>query len=186
MTRNLIRAIEHVERIMTRALDESSARLPKKETPKTKSSTIRAWRAPAGNHSHYPEPKARSVFREKINVTKLAVTVRAIKVSIPLDPAAIGALPLPDQQRVELIVDCDGQRYAASISTKSLRKAQSTISANGADACFTLLQGKLKAHEIIECGLVAQIKIAKAERNQAEIKPANDKCPQQYLRQVSD
>src|SRR5262249_54232130 len=104
---------------------------------------------------------ARSVFKEKINVTKLAVTARAMKVTVPLDPAAIGTLPLPDQQRVELLVACDGQRYSASISAKSLRKAQSTINANVAEKGFVMLQRRLKGREIIECGLVAQVKIAK-------------------------
>src|SRR5262245_4650928 len=149
MTRDINRAIEQVERAMTRALDVSSAKPPKKETARTKPPTIRAWRAPAGNHSHYPEPKARSVFREKINMTKLSVTARVIKVTIPLDPAAIHTLPLPDQQRIELIVGCDGQRYSASISTTSLRKAKNTIDTNGAEKVFVMLQGRVKGNEII-------------------------------------
>jgi hypothetical protein len=161
MTRDINRAIEHVERVMTRALDESSTKSLKKETPKTKSPTIRAWRAPARDHFQYPELKARSVFREKINVIKLSVIAHTIKVSIPFDPAAIDALSLPNQERVELAVGYDGQWYAASISTKSLRKAKSTIDANGADVVFVMLQGKLKGHEIIECGLAAQVKTAK-------------------------
>ena len=166
MSRDVIRALEYVERVMARALDE--ARLPKKETPKTKSPTIRAWQAPASNDSQYAEPKAQSVFREKIGMTKLSVTARAIKVSVPLDPAAVAMLPAPDQDRVELAVGCDGLRYAASISAKSLRKAKSIIGANGADTVFVVLQGKLKGHEIIECGLVAQVKTAKATQGVAK------------------
>jgi hypothetical protein len=138
---------------MARALDKPS--VPKKETPKIKPPTIRAWHAPASNH---PEPKTQPVFREKINMTKLAVTARAIKVSAPLDPAVVGTLPLPNQERIELAVSCDGLRYAATIATKSLRKAKNIISANGADAVFVLLQGRLKGHEIVECGFIAQIK----------------------------
>jgi hypothetical protein len=138
-----------------RALDESGTKSPKKETLKTKSPTVRVWRAPASDHSSYPEPKARSVFREKINMTKLSVTAHAMKVTVPLDPAAIGMLPTPNQERVELVVSCDGQKYTANIATKSLRKAKNTIAANNADAVFVMLQGKLKGHEIIECGLVA-------------------------------
>jgi len=106
MTRNVIRAIEHVERVLEHVLDRS--KLPKNETAKTKPPTIRGWRAPASDHSQYPEPKARTVFREKSNVSKLAVTARAVKVSIPLDPTAIGA----NGERVELVVNCDGQQYA--------------------------------------------------------------------------
>jgi hypothetical protein len=85
-----------------------------------------------------------------------------VKVTIPLDPAAIAMLPLPDRERVELVVSCDGQRYTANIATKSLRKTKNTIAANNADAVFVMLQGKLKGDEIVECGLVGQIKIVKA------------------------
>ena len=168
MPRDVNRALEHVERAMARSLDESSAKPPKETTPKTRSPTIRAWRAPASNHSQYPEPKARSVFREKITMTKLAVTARAVKVTIPLDAIAVGTLPLPNGERVELAVSCDGQRYATSISTKSLRKAKNTIATNGAEKVFVILQGKLKGAEILECGLVAQVKIIKAAQDVAK------------------
>ena len=102
MVRDVNRAIEHVERVLGHVLDRS--KLPKNGTAKTKPPAIRGWRAPASDHSQYAEPKARSVFREKINMTKLSVTARAVKVTVPLDPAAISTLPLPDQQRVELLV----------------------------------------------------------------------------------
>jgi len=166
MIRDINRALEHVERVMARALEKSSTKPP--EAPKIKSPTIRGWRAPASNDSQYAEPKTRSVFRENSNVTKPAVTARAIKVTIPLDPAAVGALPLPNQERAELIVGCDGHQYVTSVSTKSLRKAKNTISANGADAVFVMLQGKLRGHEIIECGLVAQIKVVKTTQDAAK------------------
>jgi hypothetical protein len=158
MTRDVHRAIEHVERVMAHAL-ESRAKSPKKET--IKSSTIRAWRAPPSN-SQYPEPKTR---QEGINVTKLAVTARAMKVMVPLDAAMVGALPEPNQERVELAVNCDGLGYVASISAKSLRKALNTINTNGADAVFVMLQGRLRGNTIIECGLTAQVK-AKAPPNE--------------------
>ena len=95
-------------------------------------------------------------------MTKLSVIARAIKILAPLDPAAVGMLPLPNGERVELTVGCEGQRYTTSVSAKSLGKAKSTIAANGVDTVFVVLQGRLKGHEIIECGLVAQVKTAKA------------------------
>jgi hypothetical protein len=85
-------------------------------------------------------------------------------VAVALDPIAVGVLPLPNQTRVELVVDCDGQRYTANISTKSLRKTKNTIAANNVDAVFVMLQGRLKGSEIIECGLVAQVKTTKATK----------------------
>ena len=45
MTRDVNRAIERVERAMARALDELGAKPPKKEAPRTRSPTIRAWQA---------------------------------------------------------------------------------------------------------------------------------------------
>ena len=101
-------------------------------------------------------------------MSRLSITARAIKVTIPLDAAAIAMLPAPSQERVELVVGCDGLRYTANIATKSLRKAKGIISANGAEKVFTMLQGKLKGNEIVEVGLVAQIKIAKATQDVAK------------------
>ena len=156
--RDINRAIERIERAMERALDG-----PRQEKPRaTKAKpTIHVWRAPAGDNSLYVESKAQSVFQEKPRVSKLSVTARSIKVSVPLDPAAVGALPIPNQDRVELAVSCDGQLYATNISAKSLRKAKTVIGANGAETTFVMLQGKLKGNEIIECGLVAQAKVVK-------------------------
>jgi len=162
MTRDVNRALEQVERALEHILDRS--KLPKNETVKTKSPTIRGWRASASDPSQYAEPKARAVFRGKISMTKLSVTARAIKVTVPLDPAAISTLPLPNGERAELTVGCEGQQYVTSISTKSLRKAKNAIGANGAEKIFVMLQGKLKGHEIIECGLVAQVKTTKATK----------------------
>jgi hypothetical protein len=48
-----------------------------------------------------------------------------------------------------------------------LRKAKSTIHANGADAVFVMLQGRLRGNEDVECGLVAQVKTAKATQGLA-------------------
>jgi len=157
--RDVSRAIEQIERVLEHVLDKSKP--PKKEVLKTKSSTVRVWRAPAtSDHFSYPEPKARSVFREKINMTTLFVTARAVKVTISLDPAAIAMLPAPSQERVELVVNCDGVRYTANIATKSLRKAKGIINTLGAEKVFAMLQGKLRGSEIVEVGLVAQTKTA--------------------------
>jgi hypothetical protein len=40
-----------------------------------------------------------------------------------------------------------------------LRKAQAVIAANGAGNVFVIVQGKLKGNEIVECGIVAQVKV---------------------------
>ena len=71
---------------------------------------------------------------------------------------------LPDpggQARCQLAITCEGKVYTADIATKALRKAKSTIAANGAEHVFAMVQGKLKGNEITECGLVAQVKTPK-------------------------
>ena len=94
--------------------------------------------------------------------TQLTITARAIKITVPLDPAEIAALPSSHgQERVKLVIACEGKLYSADIATKSLRKAKSTISASGAENVFAMVQVKLKGNEIVECGLVAQVKTPK-------------------------
>ena len=74
----------------------------------------------------------------------------------------MAALPAPDgQSRSRLAITCDGKIYSADIATKALRKAKATIAASGAENVFVMVQGKLRNNEIIECGLVAQVKTPK-------------------------
>jgi hypothetical protein len=153
---------------------------PKGVAPKP---SIRAWRAPIASDVVYPE----QVFRPRVkpgdqpkdpsrdtsrdpprdnpkstSMTKRTLSARALKITVPLDPAEVAALPAPDgQARSQLAVTCDGKIYTADIATKSLRKAKGTISANGAENVFVMVQGKLRGNEIVECGLVAQVKAPK-------------------------
>jgi hypothetical protein len=91
------------------------------------------------------------------------LTGRALKVTVVLDPAEIGALAVPGQPRVALRVNAGGRVVSAEVASKSLRKAISLIRETGADGCVVLLQGKLAADNAVqECGIVAQVKAAKA------------------------
>jgi hypothetical protein len=94
-------------------------------------------------------------------MTQLTLTARALKITIPLDAAEIARLRAPDETRVLLAINCEGKTYTADITTKSLRKAKGVISANRAENVFAMVQGKLRGNEIIECGLVAQVKTPK-------------------------
>jgi hypothetical protein len=79
-----------------------------------------------------------------------------------LDAAEIAALPAPDgQMRCQQATTCEGKVYTAEIATKSLRKAKAAIAASGVANVFVMVQGKLKGSEIVECGLVAQVKTPK-------------------------
>ena len=95
-------------------------------------------------------------------MTKLTLSARSLKITVPLDAMEVRTWPDPGgQARCQLAITCDGKVYTADIATKALRKAKSTISANGAENVFAMVQGKLKGNEITECGLVAQVKTPK-------------------------
>jgi hypothetical protein len=96
-------------------------------------------------------------------MTKLTLSARALKITVPLDAMEVRTLPDPGNQqaRCQLAIACDGKIYTADIATKALRKAKATISANGVENVFAMVTGKLKGTEIVECGLVAQVKTPK-------------------------
>ena len=95
-------------------------------------------------------------------MTRLTLSARALKITIPLDAMEVRTLPDPGgQARCQLAVTCDGKVYTADIATKSLRKARATIAASGAENVFVMVHGKLRGNEITECGLVAQVKTPK-------------------------
>jgi hypothetical protein len=170
--RDLGKTIDYIERGMLRGLDRRkpapSPSPPRGMVPKP---SIRAWHAPVSVADAGVVYPVEQVFRPKdkpkdtsrgTSMTRLTVTARALKVTVPLDAAEIAALPVPGgQERCQLAIACEGKVYTADIATKSLRKAKSTISANGAANVFAMVQGKLRNNEIIECGLVAQVKTPK-------------------------
>ena len=172
--RDLGKTLDYIQRGMLRGLDRKPvSALPKGMAPKP---SIRAWRAPVTTASSakvvYPE----QVFRPKNKLTKdppkdtsrssamtkLTLSARSLKITVPLDAMEVRTWPDPGgQARCQLAITCDGKVYTADIATKALRKAKSTISANGAENVFAMVQGKLKGNEITECGLVAQVKTPK-------------------------
>jgi hypothetical protein len=171
--RDLGKTIDYIERGMLRGLDRKPASaLPKGMVSKPQ---IRAWRAPVTASDTRPvrfeqvfKPKdkpAKDTSRDTsrdTHMTRLTLSARALKITVPLDAAEVKALPDPGgQARCQLAVTCDGKVYTADIATKSLRKARATIAASGAENVFVMVQGKLKGNEIIDCGLVAQVKTPK-------------------------
>jgi hypothetical protein len=153
--RDLFKAIARVEYAATRGLERPVVAPEKRPKPSS-----RVWRAPT-TYTGYPE----QIFKRKDKpLTRLAVAARALKVTAVLDVAAVATLPTPEgQSRSDLVITCDGKTYIANIATKSLRKAKATIAANGAENTFVMVQGKLRDSEIAECGLVAQVKVAKID-----------------------
>jgi hypothetical protein len=165
--RDVYKSVDFIERTLARGLDRKAASsMEKREKLKSSAfgNSIRAWRAPMpATDTKYPELLLLKPRKDKpVTQTQLTVSASSIKVTIPLDAAAIAALPAPDgQTRGKLTITCDGKNYIADLATKSLRKAKSTIAASGVENTFVMVQGKLKGNEITECGLVAQTKAVK-------------------------
>jgi hypothetical protein len=187
--RDVGRTIAFIERGMLRGLDRKLAAtapsaLPKGMLPsgaisrgRVPKSSIRGWRAPVSasdaevvypieqifKPKSKPNDKPQDTSRNSSMTTRLTLSARALKITVALDAMEVRALPDPGGQasRCQLAITCEGKIYTADIATKALRKAKSTISANGAENVFAMVTGKLKGSEIIECGLVAQVKTPK-------------------------
>jgi hypothetical protein len=153
--RNLFKTIAYVEHTFTRGFERKAA------TPREKRKPSYVWHAPVTvTDTRYPPEQ---IFKSKGKpMTQLTVTARALKITAVLYAAVVATLPAPDgQSRSKLIINCEGKNYTADIATKSLRKVKATIAANGVENVFVMVQGKLKNNEIVECGIVAQVKVAK-------------------------
>jgi hypothetical protein len=113
---------------------------------------IRTW--------HAPNSRPTNLQPTETIVTKLVLSARSVKLVVPLDAADVAAMPVPEG-RATFAVTYIGGMLEASVNAKSLRKVQSTIRDHGAEGVFVMLQGKLgRGGEILECGLVAQVKAA--------------------------
>ena len=94
----------------------------------------------------------------------MKLTARAIKVGLVLDPAELAAAPEPPGGRVvlQIRVADSGRIVTADVASKAVRKARATILEHSADQVALLVQGKLgSGNEVIEAGLVAQVKVPK-------------------------
>jgi hypothetical protein len=154
------KALEFIEQQTwgkTRAQSASAANNPKPSP--------RVWRAPdaVSRAASAAERQAHRQFSG--GGASNTVVARSVKLTIPLEPATVAALVAPESgpARVKLTVTFDGGALRAEVAAKSVRKAQRVLAENGVDAVFCMLQGRLAAkNEIIECGLVAQMKVTHA------------------------
>jgi len=94
-----------------------------------------------------------------------ALTARAIKIVLVLDPAAVEQTLRPlaiADRRVPIAVDVEGRRLTAEFAPKAVRKVLSVLAEHGADGVAVLIQGRLMAdNSIADAGLVAQPKAPK-------------------------
>jgi len=138
--RDLYKTIGHIERA----------------TWKTSSKTSSAPRAASA-----VEREAHRQFEKTANKpAPNTLIARAVKLTVPLSPAAVAALDAREggPSRIRLTITFDGGTLWTEVAAKSVRKAQKVIAENGPEAVFCTLQGKLVKNEIVECGLVAQVK----------------------------
>jgi hypothetical protein len=154
--RNLIRSIEYIERTMMRNLDT-----PQRRPAPSCKPTQHVWRA--------PDARPMTIARREVIVNSSTITARSVKVTIPLDPAAVLGLAVKDgQARVKFTVTHDSGALRADVSSKSVRKVQAAVRANGVENVIVLLQGKLGHGEVLECGLTAQVKTPAAPAAEPE------------------
>ena len=93
----------------------------------------------------------------------MSLAVKAIKVTVVLDPHALK--PAPAGADVVLEVATEGGITArARLNPKSYRKALEAIREHGPDGVAVILQGRMvKSDEIVDAGIVAQPKKPKGE-----------------------
>ena len=81
---------------------------------------------------------------------------------VPLDTLELCGYTPTDDPKMTLQIKVGDRRVSASITTKSLKKVLAVIRESGPNACFASLQGKLVGEEILDCGLVCQVKAKQA------------------------
>src|SRR3954447_13237610 len=103
---------------------------------------------------------------ERAPMPVAAVTARAIKVTIVLDPAQLAEALAPFEQasgRVPLEITVDGRTLRADFAAKAVRKALGAVREHGHAGVAVLVQGKRMAdNSIAEAGLLAQPRGPKA------------------------
>jgi hypothetical protein len=147
--RDVNRMIERIERIVSRNLDTPQPVRPSQ----SRKLTQHVWRASDAK----PHAATDVIARREVIMNSTTIAARTVKVTIPLDPAAVLGLAVKDgQARIKFTVTHDAG--ALHVSAKSMRRVQKAIADNGAESTFVMLQGRLGHGEILECGLTAQVK----------------------------
>jgi sarcosine oxidase gamma subunit len=152
--RDINKMIEHIEQTTWGSRDRRSSQPADKPKP-----SPHAWRAP--DAVLRPASPAEREAHRRFEGAANALVARAVKVTVPLDPAAVAALEVREggPPRLRLTIAVEGGVLQADVAAKAVRKAQRTLVENSPDAIFCQLIGKLVKNEIVECGLVAQVKI---------------------------
>jgi hypothetical protein len=89
-------------------------------------------------------------------------TAKGMKVTTILDATPfVGLVVPPGQPRAKIRIAIGDAVFTAEVAAKSLRRAVAIIGEHGPDGVALLLQGRLEGAEIMECGIVANVRAAK-------------------------
>src|SRR5262245_5012518 len=144
MPRDINKTIEHIEQTTWGSRDRRSSQPADKPKPSPP-----AWRAP--DAVLRPASAAGREVHRQFEGAANTLVARAVKLTVPLDPAAVVTLEAPEggPSRIRLtITTAEGGVLRAEVAAKAVRKAQKTITENGFEAVFCMLQGKLVKNEI--------------------------------------
>ena len=96
---------------------------------------------------------------------EIRAKARRLKATLLLDLAPFAALKIAELvgARTALVIEVGDRKVRADIATKSLRKACVTLAEHGPEATVLVLQGELVGDRIDGAGLVAQVRVARAE-----------------------
>jgi hypothetical protein len=119
--------------------------------------------SPAAEPQKSNRPSDSPAAEPKVPRVPAILQGKAIKATIPLDPARLLDLRIGQGDvRTVLTIDAGGRRVTADLASKSIRKAQATIREHGVDGTFCAIQAKLAAGDVLtEAGLLAQVKAPK-------------------------
>jgi hypothetical protein len=97
-----------------------------------------------------------------------ALSAHAIKITLVLDPVEVfnvlQQVNTPDA-RVPFTINVEGRQLRTTLADKSVRKCFATPHQHGPQAVAVIIPGKLgRSDEVMEAGLVAQLRVRPAER----------------------
>jgi hypothetical protein len=94
---------------------------------------------------------------------RLALTSRAVKVTLVVDPAQLAGVTLAEGAGPEpFVVEAGGRRVSGTLNPKTLRKVMATVREHGPAQVAVIIQGRLELGDIVaEAGIQAQIKTPK-------------------------
>jgi hypothetical protein len=114
-----------------------------------------------------PESKPPFALRKPALIERhgrLALTSKAVKVTLVLEPGQLAGVTLAEGSRPQPFVVAVGERrLTGQLNPKTLRKVMATIREHGPEKVVAILQGKLEPGDVVaEAGIAAQLRTPKA------------------------